>query len=61
MPDNSQLKFGAKASLALAVLEGDYLRPLAQIDPVIAADVAMAAAGRRMPPVTSGFVGQSRY
>jgi ATP-dependent Lhr-like helicase len=44
--------------VALAVLEGDYLRPLAQIDPVIAADVATAAAGRRMPAVTSGFVGQ---
>ncbi len=47
--------------VALAVLEGDYLRPLAQIDPMIAADVATAAAGRRMPAVTGGFVGSSGY
>jgi ATP-dependent helicase Lhr and Lhr-like helicase len=44
--------------VALAVLEGDYLRPLAQIDPLIAADVATAAAGRRMPAVSSGFLGR---
>jgi ATP-dependent Lhr-like helicase len=47
--------------IALAVLEGDYLRPLAQIDPSIAADVASALAGRRMTAVVSGFMGQSRY
>jgi ATP-dependent helicase Lhr and Lhr-like helicase len=43
--------------IPLAVLEGDYLRPLTQIDPAVAADVASAAAGRRMPAVTSGFIG----
>ena len=42
----------------LAVMEGDYIRPLATIDPGIAADVASALAGRRVPPVISGFVGR---
>jgi ATP-dependent Lhr-like helicase len=41
----------------LAALEGDYMRPLADIAPSIAADVASALAGRRMPPVLSGYVG----
>jgi len=43
---------------AVAVLEGEYLRPLAPIDPDVAADVASAAAGRRMPAVSSGFLGR---
>jgi ATP-dependent Lhr-like helicase len=42
----------------LAALEGDMLRTLADIDPSIAADVAAAAAGRRVP-VLSGFVGRA--
>jgi ATP-dependent Lhr-like helicase len=42
----------------LAALEGDYIRPLATIDPSMAADVASALAGRRVPPVISGFVGR---
>ena len=41
----------------VAALEGDYLRPLAPIADAIAADVASALTGRRMPAVTSGFVG----
>ena len=41
----------------LAALEGDYMRPLREIDPGSAADVASALVGRRMPAVTSGFVG----
>jgi ATP-dependent helicase Lhr and Lhr-like helicase len=41
----------------LAALEGDMLRTLAEVDPSIAADVAAAAAGRRVP-VLSGFVGR---
>jgi ATP-dependent Lhr-like helicase len=41
----------------LAALEGDILRTLAEVDPSIAADVAAAAAGRRVP-VLSGFVGR---
>ena len=42
----------------LAALEGDYIRPLATFDPALAADVASALAGRRVPPVISGFVGR---
>src|SRR5262249_22002106 len=38
----------------LAALEGDMLRVLGEVDPAIAADVAAAAAGRRVP-VLSGF------
>ena len=42
----------------LAALEGDYLRPLAEIERSMAADVASALAGRRVPPVLSGYVGR---
>ncbi len=41
----------------LAALEGDMLRTLGDIDRAIAADVAAAAAGRRVP-VLSGYVGR---
>ncbi|HEY7188485.1 MAG TPA: DEAD/DEAH box helicase [Vicinamibacterales bacterium] len=41
----------------LAALEGDMLRTLGDIDPSIAADVAAAAAGRKVP-VVSGYVGR---
>jgi ATP-dependent Lhr-like helicase len=44
--------------VALAALEGEYLRPLGQVEPTLVADVASAAAGRRMPAVSSGFVGR---
>jgi ATP-dependent Lhr-like helicase len=43
----------------MAVLEGDYIRPITEVDPAIAADVASALTGRRMPPVVSGFVGRA--
>jgi hypothetical protein len=39
------------------VLEGEYMRPLADIAPAAAADVATALMGRPMPPVLSGYVG----
>jgi ATP-dependent Lhr-like helicase len=42
----------------VSVMEGDYLRPLAEIDSAIAMEVASALAGRRVP-VASGFVGRS--
>jgi hypothetical protein len=42
----------------VAVLEGDYIRPLAEIDSNAAADIATALTGRRMPPIVSGFVGR---
>jgi ATP-dependent Lhr-like helicase len=41
----------------LAALEGDMLRTLGEVEPAIAADVAAAAAGRRVP-VLSGYVGR---
>ena len=41
----------------LAAMEGDMLRMLTTVDPAIAADVAAAAAGRRVP-VLSGYVGR---
>jgi ATP-dependent Lhr-like helicase len=41
----------------VAAMEGDMLRTFGDIDPAIAADVAAAAAGRRVP-VFSGFVGR---
>ena len=43
--------------VALAALEGDYMRPLATSTRSAAADVASALVGRRMPAVISGFVG----
>jgi hypothetical protein len=42
----------------MAVLEGDYIRSLAEMDAAVAADVASALTGRRMPPIVSGFVGR---
>jgi ATP-dependent Lhr-like helicase len=44
--------------IPLAAMEGDYIRPLTPFDPDLAADVASALAGRRVPPVMSGFVGR---
>ena len=44
--------------VAIAALEGEYLRPLAPVEAALAADVASAAAGRRMPAVSSGFLGR---
>ena len=45
--------------VALAAMEGDYIRPRAVIDPAIATDVASALAGRRVPPILSGYVGRA--
>jgi len=44
--------------LPLSVMEGDFLRPLAQVEPSIAMEAATALAGRRVP-VSSGFVGRT--
>jgi ATP-dependent Lhr-like helicase len=46
-----------RGGVALAVLEGDYMRPLTDIDPSIGADVATALAGRPRPAVVAGFIG----
>jgi ATP-dependent Lhr-like helicase len=45
--------------VALAAMEGDYVRQLAEVPPALAPDVATALAGRRVPPVLSGFVGRA--
>jgi len=45
--------------VALAAMEGDYIRPLAEIDPAEAGLVANALAGRPVPPVLSGYVGRT--
>ncbi|HZR25573.1 MAG TPA: DEAD/DEAH box helicase [Vicinamibacterales bacterium] len=42
----------------VAVLEGDYLRPLTDVAQDDAARIASAATGRAMPAVLSGFVGR---
>jgi ATP-dependent Lhr-like helicase len=42
--------------IAVSVMEGDYLRPLSELDPAAAMEAAIALAGRSVP-VTSGFVG----
>jgi ATP-dependent helicase Lhr and Lhr-like helicase len=42
----------------LAVMEGDYIRPLAEIPPGAAGEVAAALAGRRVPAVVSGYIGK---
>jgi ATP-dependent Lhr-like helicase len=45
--------------IPLAALEGDYVRPLAEIPPVLAGEVANALAGRRVPPVIRGYIGRA--
>jgi ATP-dependent Lhr-like helicase len=42
----------------LAALEGDYIRPLTEVDRATSADVATALAGRPVPTVVSGYVGR---
>jgi ATP-dependent Lhr-like helicase len=43
--------------VAVSVMEGDFLRPLAEMDPASAMEAATALAGRRVP-VASGYVGR---
>jgi len=45
--------------IALAAMEGDFIRPLTTVEPALAADVASALAGRRVPPVLSGYIGRT--
>jgi ATP-dependent Lhr-like helicase len=42
--------------VALASLEGDYLKTLAEVPIEVAGEVATALAGRAVPPVLSGYV-----
>ncbi|HEY7284188.1 MAG TPA: DEAD/DEAH box helicase [Vicinamibacterales bacterium] len=43
----------------LAALEGDYLRPLAEIPAHVQPQVATALAGRSLPAVVSGYIGRT--
>jgi len=43
--------------VAVSVMEGDYLRPLADLEAAVAMEAASALAGRRVP-VAAGFVGR---
>ena len=42
----------------IAALEGEYVRPLAEVDPAIASDAARALTGNPALSVVSGFVGR---
>jgi ATP-dependent Lhr-like helicase len=44
--------------IAIAALEGEYMRPLVPIDGAAAVGVATALTGRRMPDLTEGYVAQ---
>jgi ATP-dependent Lhr-like helicase len=44
--------------IAIAALEGEFMRPLAPIDRAMGADVVAALTGRRLPAVTAGYVGR---
>ena len=58
VPAVAATRIAVRNGVPLAVLEGDYIRPLADIPPAAAADIASALTGRRMPPVISGYVGR---
>ncbi len=45
-----------RRGVAVAVREGDYVRPLVDLDPTAAADVATALAGRSRPAIVSGRI-----
>ena len=59
VPAVATTRVAYRNGVPLAAMEGDYIRPLADIEPAIAGDVASALAGRRVPPVISGFVGRT--
>jgi ATP-dependent helicase Lhr and Lhr-like helicase len=44
--------------VVLAAMEGDYVRPLTEIEPSAAAGIATALTGRSLPSVMAGFVGR---
>jgi ATP-dependent Lhr-like helicase len=52
------IRIGYRDGVAVSVMEGDYLRPLSEIDDASALHVAAALAGRKVS-VASGFVGRS--
>ena len=52
-------KIAYRNGIALAVLEGDYIRPLSEIDTEASAELATALTGRRLPAIAAGYVGRS--
>jgi ATP-dependent Lhr-like helicase len=48
-----------RRGVPLAVLEGDFLRPLVDLDTDSAGEVARALSGRRVPALARGFVGRA--
>jgi ATP-dependent helicase Lhr and Lhr-like helicase len=56
-----QTRIAYRNGVPVAVMEGDYIRQLAEVPATIAADVTSALAGRRMPAVLSGFVGRVNH
>jgi ATP-dependent Lhr-like helicase len=54
----SSSRIAFRDGVPLAAMEGDYIRPLAPVDPSDAAEVASALAGRPVPAVIAGFVGR---
>jgi ATP-dependent Lhr-like helicase len=58
VPAIASTRIAYRNGVPMAALEGDYIRPLAEMDASVAGDVASALAGRRVPPIVSGFVGR---
>ncbi len=54
----SGTRIAYRDGIAVSMLEGDFLRPLSEVEPPNAIEIAAALAGRRVP-VTSGFVGRT--
>jgi ATP-dependent helicase Lhr and Lhr-like helicase len=54
----SRTRIAYRNGVPIALMEGDYVRQLADVPSSIAADVTSALAGRRLPAVLSGFVGR---
>jgi ATP-dependent Lhr-like helicase len=45
----------------IAVVEGEYARPLIETEGAVPADLALVLTGRRRPAVVSGFIGRASY
>ena len=59
LPARGASRMVYRHGVPIAVMEGDYVRPLAEYEPSLASEVATALAGRRVPAVLSGFVGRT--
>ncbi len=53
----TSIRIAYRDGVAVAVREGECVRPLAEIDAVASAQVATALAGRERPAIASGFIG----